>query len=137
MLTKLEQGVRRFMYGRYGLDNLNRFLSVVTLALCVAALVSRWPPFNYTALALILVSVFRTLSRNTVRRQLENQRYLRMRVAARRTAGLWVARVTQAKTHRFFKCPTCGSTLRVPKTAKGRISITCPKCGKAFERKVG
>jgi ribosomal protein L37AE/L43A len=38
------------------------------------------------------------------------------------------------KTHKFFKCPGCRKTLRVPK-GKGRIYITCPKCGERFTKK--
>lgn len=42
-------------------------------------------------------------------------------------------RLKQRKTHRFFKCPECGVTVRVPK-GKGKIKITCPKCKNAFVR---
>ncbi len=33
-----------------------------------------------------------------------------------------------------MKCPKCGITTRVPK-GKGKIRITCPKCGEIFQRK--
>jgi ribosomal protein L37AE/L43A len=43
-------------------------------------------------------------------------------------------RFTDAKTHRYFKCPDCKTKLRVPKH-KGKIIITCPKCKTEFKRK--
>lgn len=38
------------------------------------------------------------------------------------------------KDFKFFKCPQCGHTLRVPK-GKGKIKITCPNCSNRFEAK--
>lgn len=38
------------------------------------------------------------------------------------------------KEHRYFACPKCGQTVRVPKGA-GKIRVTCPKCGEKFEKK--
>ena len=35
---------------------------------------------------------------------------------------------------RYFRCPNCSSTLRVPK-GKGKICITCPVCRKEFIKK--
>lgn len=38
------------------------------------------------------------------------------------------------KTTKYIKCPTCGQTLAVPK-GKGKIRVTCPKCGTKVETK--
>ena len=40
----------------------------------------------------------------------------------------------EAKLFRFFKCPVCKQKLRVPK-GKGKVEITCPKCGNKFIKK--
>jgi len=36
------------------------------------------------------------------------------------------------KDFKFFECPSCGHTLRVPK-GKGKVRITCPNCQTKFE----
>lgn len=38
------------------------------------------------------------------------------------------------KHFRFFKCPACRQKIRVPR-GKGRIEITCPRCGSKFIKK--
>ena len=38
------------------------------------------------------------------------------------------------KTTKYIECPTCGQTLAVPK-GKGKIRVTCPKCGTKVETK--
>lgn len=40
----------------------------------------------------------------------------------------------QDKDHKYYACPKCGQTVRVPKGA-GKIRVTCPKCGEKFEKK--
>ena len=38
------------------------------------------------------------------------------------------------RRNRYFLCPRCRQTVRVPR-GKGRILITCPKCKEKFQRK--
>lgn len=38
------------------------------------------------------------------------------------------------KQFKFFKCPACRQKIRVPR-GKGRIEITCPRCGDRFIKK--
>lgn len=38
------------------------------------------------------------------------------------------------KDHKYFFCPKCGQSVRVPKGA-GKIRVKCPKCGEKFEKK--
>jgi ribosomal protein L37AE/L43A len=43
-------------------------------------------------------------------------------------------RLKDAKTHRYFSCPNCKQSLRLPK-GKGKIIIICPKCKTEFKGK--
>ena len=36
--------------------------------------------------------------------------------------------------HRIFRCPNCDQRVRVPR-GKGKIEITCPKCGHHFTKR--
>ncbi|HAB60780.1 MAG TPA: hypothetical protein DCE48_08770, partial [Lachnospiraceae bacterium] len=70
---------------------------------------------------------------NTRKRYEENQKFLSFWNPIRNTFTKKVER-SKDKTHRFFKCPKCSKTVRVPK-GKGKICITCPICKEEFIRK--
>ena len=149
------------MHGRYGNDNLNRFLLIVSVILIIADMFVRWR-LLYMLAVLILIYVYcRMFSRNINARYRENQKFLQFTAKFRRNGGPgnasyggaygggqygntansgsagWGRKAKPAKDrdHKIFKCPVCGEKLRVPKGA-GKISITCPHCGEKFIKKV-
>lgn len=133
----MRQKLSRFMMGRNGQDQLNLFLTVVCLVLLVLSAFIRggFGSFlNGLALALLILSWFRMLSRNLPRRRAENERYLRRRYQVTGWLRRLKTRWEQRRDYRFFTCPSCHTTLRVPK-GRGKIRIVCRKCGSSFTRK--
>ena len=123
----------RFMAGRNGNDQFNLFLLIVDLVLIVIA------SFTGGALYLLVVALlvyiyFRMLSRNIYKRQDENGRYLRARYKLQSRLRLLGERWKQRRDYKFFVCPSCRATLRVPK-GRGKIKIVCRKCGTSFTGK--
>ena len=72
----IRNAIRRFMYGRYGNDQLNLCLIVLYLALYLLFAATRFVPLYWLTVVLILAALFRTLSRNLTRRREENDRFL-------------------------------------------------------------
>ena len=126
--------LRKFMVGRYGPDHLNIAMIVVSLVLYLLFGIFRVAPLMYISYAIIVLALFRMLSRNTTRRRAENDKFVKYWWPIRTKAGRILANLKHRKTHRFFKCPGCDNTLRVPK-GKGKLQITCPKCGERFVKK--
>lgn len=137
----------RLMYGRYGNDHLGRFLSVFSMVLLVLGLILNaaagtgtkvlayiGSALYYVAWIALLISIFRMFSKNIEKRRNENYKYIQLSNRLKARFGRIKNRVTQSRTHRFYRCPECGATARVPK-GKGKIRITCPKCAHAFIRK--
>ena len=134
---KLREKLARFMAGRYGNDQLNRFLSYFALALIILALFIQntiGSVLNILGLTCLIVIYIRMLSRNIYKRQEENGKYLRLKYKLTSSFRAGIERFKQRKEYRFFKCPSCKTVLRVPR-GKGKIRITCRKCGTAFEKK--
>ncbi len=126
--------IRRFMYGRYGNDQLNQFLML--LGLFFAALWSFVQLGILTILVIIIIGLcyYRMFSRNIAKRQSENQRFLSWYMPQKEKINNAVFRFKDRKEHRYFKCKCCKTYLRVPK-GKGKISIHCPNCGNEFVKK--
>lgn len=129
--------LRKVMTGRYGVDEFSRFLNMVAMiSLLLFVLVKNTISLIFWLMAVgsLIWSYIRMFSRNTYKRRAENNAYLTIRYnLTRKLTGL-KQRMQQKKYYRFYKCPRCGVTIRVPK-GKGTIRITCPKCGEIFQRK--
>ena len=122
------------MAGRYGSDQFGRFLAIVSVALLIAGMIVRNTIGNVLtafALACLVYSYYRMFSKRTGDRQRENVKYLNMKYKVTGWFGQIKSRWKQGKTFRFYKCPQCGVTVRVPR-GKGKIRITCPKCSHSF-----
>ena len=133
----MKRRLLQFMAGRNGNDAFNRFLLVLILVLMLLSLflpsgLSRITYF--LTIVLLGYSYFRMFSRNIFKRQTENAWYWEKRSRVVSSVRLLKERWLQRKDYRFFSCPSCRTTLRVPK-GKGQIKIVCRKCGSSFVRK--
>ena len=123
---KISKEFTHFMMGRYGTDKLNMAILGLGLVFCLLAMFAKWPVVDImlTALSygLMICAIYRMLSRNTYKRYRENKRYLN-----------FLQRLKD-KDHRYFICPRCHQTVRVPR-GKGKLVITFPKCAEKFHKK--
>lgn len=130
----MKERVQRWMIGRYGFDELSKVHLGVTIALMLVSMFTKSSILYILALVLLVYCYYRAFSKNIGKRQQENQKYRNMRYQSVIKWNAFKNRQTQKKTHRFYKCPQCKQTVRVPK-GRGRICITCPKCRMEFIKK--
>lgn len=122
------------MMGRYGPDQLSTALIVVSL---IVSLIVSFTGFTYGSIITYLIlflALFRMLSRNIQARRRENDRFLRFWSPVKSKLKKFGSRLRSMKTHKYFKCPACKNTLRVPRK-RGKLQITCPRCGERFIKK--
>ncbi len=115
----------QFMQGRYGVDKLNRALSVAAMVLIVLDLFVRIRIFWYIALALLVWMYVRMFSRNIPARYREGQKETWATMQAQKKAN---------EGYHIYKCPRCSQKIRIPK-GKGHIMVRCPKCQFEFHKK--
>ncbi len=125
--------LRNFMWGRNGADQL--CVALVVLAMVITVVCSfTMPLLGIISYLPMGIAFFRMFSKNVYKRQAENAKFLQI---WNRVVGWFrrkVARIKDSKYHKYYRCPGCGITVRVPK-GKGKICITCPKCRKEFIKK--
>lgn len=130
------------MRTRYGNDELNRFLYIVSIALIVLNLFVRVRALHILIVLIIIVTFSRAFSRCFDRRQQENLKYLELknRFFGSREQRAYRQSVKQDRKaakegKRVLICPYCKEKLRVPVGA-GKIKIKCPHCHSEFEETV-
>lgn len=122
---KLSMAFRQFMVGRYGTDKLNSVILTAGLIVCLVGVFvggSFSGLFTLVSYSLMFWALFRTFSRNTYKRYQENRKFL-----------IFLERIKD-REHRYFSCPKCKQTVRVPR-GKGKLAITCPRCKERFIKK--
>lgn len=128
--------LRKFMYGRYGIDELSTALLgfFLVLMLILGLLPRSLRVLSIIAYIPLIFYIFRTFSKNIFKRQQEYYKYLSFKNTSISKLRKYKSRIQDSKTHKYFKCPNCGQELRVPR-GNGKITITCPKCKTSFKGK--
>ncbi len=147
-MGKFREKMYRFMYGRYGTDELYNFLSYLNIFLIIAysitilcmkeglarTVVSLC--FSTLIIFVFIFEIWRTMSKNTAKRRRENERYLKVSRAVKRffTGNTSKGTRTHNRDDAYFifrDCTRCGSTLRLPRRV-GKNRVNCPRCSHSF-----
>ena len=135
MLSKLKWKFVRFMYGRYGVDELYTAGLVLFLILQFIQIFTRQPILNVATLIIIILMFYRVFSKDILARQKENKKFLMIKRKAQSKWKMFIRRVKDIQSHRYRKCSSCNTTLRLPRKT-GPHKTRCPNCGHAFEVKI-
>ncbi|MGV8979681.1 hypothetical protein [Clostridium sp.] len=125
----------QFMYGRYGTDQLYNALIVAYFVLIVANTFIRSNIISIFMWPLLILIIFRTLSRNIYKRRMENEKFIKIWKPVRSKGTLELRKIKEIKTHRFRKCPHCKKVLRLRRMS-GKHTVKCPCCNKEFELRI-
>lgn len=139
------------------LDDLNRTLLItgaISMLLKMFFEQGAWPRLVLSAIsfAALLFALLRLFSKDPARTNTQNLKYLAaltavkdfFRTKFRKKNGGAQSTDTQKKRryptfqelkqYKYFMCPQCTQRLRVPR-GKGRLRVTCTRCGNRFEVK--
>ena len=147
-MGRFREKLYRFMYGRYGTDELYYFLFTLFFSLWIIELIviAILPSgtasnivssvFSIVISLIIFFMLFRTMSRNIYKRRCENERYLKVRRAISRFFKRNVSKKTKSRNvdtadFIFRDCTSCGATLRLPRKS-GKHQVKCPRCSHSF-----
>lgn len=122
---------RNIMMGRYGSDKLNIALIVASIILSLISRFLKLGIITYISYIPLFLCIYRMFSKDINKRYQENQKFLKYYSKAEGWTKGKYHMVKGLKTYKYFKCPNCKQTVRVPR-GKGRVNIICPKCSTKF-----
>ena len=122
---------RNFMMGRYGSDKLNIVLLVSSIIISLISRIIGLGIIMYISYIPLFLCIFRMFSRNINKRIQENNKFLLYYKPIERWFVNKFNMIKGIKTYKYFSCPNCKQTVRVPR-GKGRVNIRCPKCSTKF-----
>lgn len=121
------------MSGRYGNDSLNNGILILAVIMDVIGMILKNSWVILAAEVLLILVIYRCFSKQIYKRQEENRIYWEKTKKFRRHWNVMVKNIKDKQFH-YYVCPECGQMVRIPRH-KGKIEITCPKCGKEFSRR--
>lgn len=120
----------KFMYGRYGVDELYKFLFILYIITFITNIFLDSIILEIIGLIIILLTFYRTLSKNIYQRSKENREYLKLKKKIIKPFEN-IKRNILDKEHIYKKCSKCKTTLKLPVPYERGIKHTnCPKCKK-------
>lgn len=131
MFRKLLDKFNRFMYGRYGSDQL--FYALIILYVIFVLLARIFSGiFIIFAYAAFFWSLYRYFSKNIYKRREENRKFLGIWQKIKNYFAYLRDRWKDRKVCRYRKCKHCKAIVRLP-IKKGKHSVRCPRCDKSFD----
>ena len=131
---KIRDSFKAFFSGRHGVDNLSRAMLWASVILYFLGVFTGAALLAQLSMVLILLVLFRALSRNTAQRASENQKYLDKVNGLRTKISQARVRYSNRKQFKYVRCPGCRAWIRLPRGA-GAMSVTCRSCGYEFQQK--
>ena len=132
---KFRDRLARFMYGRYGVDNLYHALIALYFIIFVLQVIfDKW----WLAIpmwACLVIALLRLMSKNHVARAKENRIFLKLINPIKAFFSTNFVRIRDVRTKRYRTCKNCKAVLRLP-IKKGTHNVKCPKCSKEFKVKI-
>ena len=116
---------QKFMYGRYGIDELSKHIFYLYIILLIINFFIKSYILSLIELVLIIIIIYRTLSKNVLKRYLENKKFLSTLTKLKKS------KPKDTDTHIYKRCHYCGRILRLPlPDKKGIKRVKCPDCHK-------
>ena len=121
--------LRKFMIGRYGIDDLYNFLFRLYLVLFIIDIFINSIVLTIIELIVVIIMFYRVLSKNIYTRQKENRTYLKLKKEVLKPINNIKRNFKDRDYYVYKKCHKCKTTLKLPLPKKRGIQhVKCPKC---------
>lgn len=123
--------IQRFMYGRYGPDELYKFLFKIYFLSFIIDLFINSKILIACEFIIVFLMFFRFFSKNIYKRSRENSIYLKYKSIFLKPIESLKRNYKDRNYYKYKKCRNCKTTLRLPlPNSRGIKHAKCPNCKK-------
>lgn len=117
-----------FMQDRYGFDKLGQYLIIASIVLSIISRLFWLRSLNWISTILIVIFIYRFLSKKEFARMRENQIFLSF------LEKLKTFFQRDTTKYDYYKCPVCKTNFQKPKNQVSGYTtkVICPKCKNEF-----
>lgn len=127
---KYQEKLRKFMYGRYGPDELYYFLLKFYILIVMIDLFTNSKVLHIIELFIAIIIFYRFFSKKIYKRSKENQIFIKWKKKLLKPFTN-IKRNLKDKNSVYKKCKYCHKTLKLPLPEKRGIKhVKCPNCHK-------
>ena len=130
-MNNLIDKIKKFLNGRYGPDELYRFMLIICLIIIIVNMFINSVILRMLELIIFGLALHRFLSKKKSKRSKENRRYLQIKDKIKNFLIYQKKKYNDRNTHIYKKCPKCKQKIRLP-LKKGKHTVKCPNCGERF-----
>lgn len=137
---KYIEKIQKFMYGRYGPDDLYHFLFKLYFVFFIIDIFVNFPILGYIELLIIVVMFYRFFSKKIYKRSDENRLFLNYKKRIIKPfKGITkkinnIIKNMRDKSYIYKKCRKCGTIIRLPLPSNyGIKKVKCPNCKRKFK----
>lgn len=128
MIRKMNR-FKKFMNGRYGIDDLYYANFYLYIALMLINIIVKSQLINIICFILIIIMLLRFFSKSTTKRKKENEKFLDIK--SKIIEPFKTLKRNYKSDYIYKKCPRCKTTLKLPLPLQiGIKHAKCPKCQK-------
>ena len=131
---KFMEKFQKCMYGRYGVDDLYKFLMYSYILLVIINLFIKSNILSIIELVIFFIMFYRFFSKNIYKRSNENIRFLKFK--GNLLKPFYILKRNYRDRHKciYKKCKFCKKLLKLPiPYSRGFKEVKCPKCKKVFK----
>ncbi len=130
---KIISKFQKFMYGRYGVDDLYKFLLYLYFLLVIINLFIKSNILNILELIIFIVMFYRVFSKKIYKRSNENIVFLKLKGKILKPYYIVQRNYRDRNICIYKRCKHCKKLLKLPiPISRGKKIIKCPKCKKEF-----
>ncbi|WP_099321062.1 hypothetical protein [Anaerococcus sp. Marseille-P3625] len=124
------------MKSKLNIDEFGIFLVWMGIIFSLISYFTKSTFLNSFGFVIFVFAIYRSFSRQTQRRALENEQFKEKFInpikKAIKNGKNDATKLNRNKDFKYIACPNCGQKLRIPKK-KGNVKVRCPKCGEKFD----